>query len=130
MKLIMPLMFSAVLLLQSGISQAGDDRLRLLGSTSLSRAENDRDRINFANCRNDVSRIKLKVRGAPAEIESVVVRFGNGSVQRLPVRDFFKRGSESRWIDVPGKERCVRSITIVGDSQSKRAQARIEVFAR
>ncbi len=125
MKIAAVLFFSAI----STIAFAGNDHNRVIGSTLLAKTENDRDLLQFDKCRADVSRIKLKVRRSNAEIETLVVRFANGEVEHLSVRQRFARGTESRWLDLPGYERCIRSITIVGDSEGTRKQAKIDVIA-
>jgi hypothetical protein len=125
MKLPAAIFFSVI----STLACAGNDHNRVIGSTLLAKAEGDRDVLEFSKCRADVSKIKLKVRRSNAEIETVVVRFANGEVEHVSVRQRFARGSESRWIDMPGYERCIRSITIVGDSEGSRKQAKIEVIA-
>jgi hypothetical protein len=63
-----------------------------------------------------MSHIKLRVSKDPARIDSLVVWFGNGEKKRINVRDHFAVNSESRWINLPGGDRCVKYIKIKGEA--------------
>ncbi len=102
---------------------------RLLGSTFLARAENDKDVIH-TSCRPRVAAIKLKAQRGQVEIEALWVRYKNGDRDRLAVRDRIAEGGESRWIDLPGGHRCVGAIGIIGDTELSRDQARVDVYGR
>ncbi len=103
---------------------------QLLGSTKLTRQENDVDVLRFSSCRGKIAQVKLQVRAANAEIEAIVVHFANGELTRLDLRQRFKKGAASRWVDLPGKDRCISMIKIVGDSEASLKQARVEIFGR
>jgi hypothetical protein len=108
-------------------AHAGDGRL--LGSTRLSRAENDTDVVSVA-CRPKVSSIRLHAARGQVEIERVWVRYGNGKRETLAVRDRLAQGSETRWIDLAGGKRCVVAIGVVGDTELSFDQARVDVWGR
>ena len=57
----------AVFALTLATSAAGA-RAQLLGTTLLTRQENDLDVLRFASCRNGTSQLKLQIRRADAEI--------------------------------------------------------------
>jgi Protein of unknown function (DUF2541) len=103
---------------------------KLLGATLLTRQENDVDVLRFASCRNGIAQLKLHIRRADAEIEAIVVHFANGEISRLSLRQRFKKGAESRWVDLPGGDRCISKIKLVGDSEGSRRQAKVEIYAR
>ncbi|MFK7929883.1 MAG: hypothetical protein AB8H79_16945 [Myxococcota bacterium] len=65
-----------------------------------------------------VNRLQLAVTKHPAEIDRLKVTFFDGSSEVLNVRDRFKPGTTSRWIDVPGALRCIKTIRVVGDTDS------------
>lgn len=119
-------LLAATALLAANYALAAD---RLLGSTHLTRAENDKDVIQ-TTCRPRVTAIKLKALRGQIEIEALWVRFKNGERERLAVRDRIAEGGESRWIDLPGGRRCVVSIGIIGDTELSRDQARVDVYGR
>ncbi len=63
-----------------------------------------------------VKQIKFRISNQPARIDSVVIWFGNGTKQRLNLRQYFAQGSESAWKDLPGRARCVKFIKIKGEA--------------
>lgn len=106
------------------------DPARLLGSTHLSRAENDRDMLRFGKCRRGINAVQLRVHRGQVEVEKLWVDFAKGGRETLEVRERIGQGKESRWIDVRGGERCIKSIGIVGDTELSRDQARVDIWGR
>lgn len=108
--------------------------VRLLGETVLAYHENDLDVMTVQGaCRTPanpaVSKLKLRMTRASGEIEYVAVQYGNGVIDRLQVKEHFRQGGESRWIDLNFGARCVKKIYVIGDTdngQSPRAQ--VEVY--
>ncbi|HRI04255.1 MAG TPA: DUF2541 family protein [Pyrinomonadaceae bacterium] len=89
----------------------------------------DHDRITVTSLRGDFKRIKFKVAKRAIEFYRVVVRFGNGTSQRLAFRQLIPAGGESRWVDLRGTDRVIRSIDFWYDAKSLFGQgARIWVF--
>jgi len=102
---------------------------RLLGQTRLARREHDVDYVNFAGCENVVA-IKLHALRGSAEIETLAVKYGNGTIDRLAVRQRLAQGSQTRWIDLRGARRCVRGVKIVGDTELSLDQTLIQVWGK
>jgi hypothetical protein len=102
---------------------------RLLGETRLSFHENDLDILAFGACQS-VTAIKLRARRGAAEINLLVVKYGNGAVDRLPVRHRIPEGGETRWIDLRGTRRCVTSIAVVGDTERSADRTIIQFWGR
>lgn len=111
-------------------SVACADGARLLGSTRLSQAENDKDVLRFAKCRRGIGAVQLRIARGQVEVEKVWVEFARGGRQSLEVRDRIAEGRASRWIDLRGGERCVTAVGIVGDTERSLDQARVEVWGR
>jgi hypothetical protein len=109
------------------IAQADD--VRHLGSTRLSHAENETDVIR-TDCTPPVRAIKIRAARGAIEIQLLWVRYGNGERDRLEVRERLAEGSETRWIDLRGSERCVKEIGIIGDTEESLDRARVDVFGR
>ncbi len=106
------------------------DPAQLLGSTHLSRSENDKDVIRFKQCRRGINAVQLRVRGGQVEVEKLWVRYAKGGSEQLEVRERIAQGGESRWIDLRGGERCIKAIGLIGDTERSRDQARVDVFGR
>lgn len=102
---------------------------RLLGTTRLAHHENDVDVIRTA-CAPRVHAIQLRAKRGQVEIESLWVRYGDGSTDTLHVRERIGKGGETRWIDLEGGKRCVVEIGVIGDTELSRDRARVNVFGR
>jgi len=74
--------------------------------------------------------LQIKAVDAPVHIESMQVVYENGAPEDIPVRYDFKKGTESRAIDLKGYERKIKEITFVyrtaPNSQDKAAH--IEIY--
>ena len=92
----------------------------VLGKMKLSQSM-DRDVIKLPKCRTSANKpvksLKMKVKKANADIDKLVVVFQNGQRTQLQVREFFRAGTQSRWIDLPGNKRCIKKIIVKGDSE-------------
>ena len=106
------------------------DTARLLGSTRLTKVENDKDVLVFKTCRRGINAVQLRANRGQVEIERLWVRFANGARDELQVRDRIAEGGHSRWLDVNGVERCIKAIGVVGDTELSRDQARIDIWGR
>ena len=110
-------------------AEAGKIRL---GSVSLM-DQKDRDVVRLDRCNQPgnkkVTRLQVQVDKFDAEINRLKVEFHNGETQLLNVRERFRAGTTSRWIDLSGNARCIQQITIIGDSdtraRSNRRQSRV-----
>ncbi len=96
------------------------DRVKHLGSTRLSHAENDLDVLRFNNCRKGIHAIQLRTSRGQVEIERLWVRYANGERDNLNVRDRISKSGATRWIDLRGGNRCVEEIGIIGDTERSR----------
>ena len=98
------------------IPSLAEARMERLGTVRLTWGRQT-DILNIRSCaenREEVRAIQLRVVGGPANIDSVVVQFGNGERQRLRVRENFRAGQRSRWIRLGREARCVRRIWVTG----------------
>ena len=95
----------------------------LLGTVSLL-DQKDRDVVTLAPCKTSnnkkISKIQLEIKRYNAEINKLKVVYHNGESQLLTVRQNFKAGTTSRWIDLNGAARCVNKIIVIGDTNTRR----------
>ena len=100
-----------------------------LGTVSLMDTK-DKDVVNLPACRSSsnkpVTRLQVQVAAFDAEIDRLNVQFHNGENQNLSVREKFKAGSTSRWIDLSGNARCIKKIIILGDTDTRRRTNRLQ----
>ena len=109
------------------------EKARHLGSTKLAKLEKDLDILKLPACKRRgarVEEVKLRAVHGQAEIEKLWVRFADGTVQNLDVRQRIGKGEETRWIDLNGGERCVREIAVIGDTELSLDKTRIDFFGR
>lgn len=109
------ILFGLIAFAMSAVKAAEVD---YLGQTSMGLYFVDNDSLHIGNCpsamNEPIQRIKLKITTADVRIESLSVRFGNGQREVYQVRQSFRPGSESGWIDLQGGSRCVEEISITG----------------
>lgn len=100
----------------------------LLGSRRVS-DRIDHDVIGVGGERGDYRRIRFTVQRASVDFYRVVVHFGNGSDQRVELRNTIPAGGESRVIDLEGNDRVIRSVEFWYDANTMRGrQAQVRVF--
>lgn len=76
------------------------------------------------------SKIKVNVSGN-LNMHKVVVHYANGTRQNLSIRHNFKRGQDSRVIDLNGGKRIIRSIDLLYDTKNRaRKKAKVFVYGR
>lgn len=81
----------------------------ILGSTTVKDGL-DRDEVQVTAARGVFRKIKIKVRKAPLEMQRLVVHYGNGDIDKIPLRKDFSRGSESRVIDLEANNRVIKKV--------------------
>ena len=82
-----------------------------IGETTVD-FKTDLDKVLIVGADN-FKAIKLKATDAPVHIENLEVVYGNGDPEQIPIRFDFKAGSDSRQIDLKGKDRKVKQINLV-----------------
>ena len=70
----------------------------------------DHDDIQVGRYDSRFHSVMLKVRYAPIQFDHVVIHYGDGEAQTLPVKTFIPPGRSSHWIVLPGGERVIRSL--------------------
>lgn len=101
----------------------------LLGERSV-RLINERDIIPVGG-RKQYARLKLKVKETGIQILSMTVRLATGQVLNPPLRTFIAKNSESRVIDIPGRDRAITSVTLVYQSRpGSRERAIVQLYGK
>lgn len=74
--------------------------------------------------------LRLKATDAPIHIESMQVVYENGDPENIPVRYDFKKGTESRNIDLQGNKRKIKEIDFVYNTvpNFKAEKAHLEIW--
>jgi|SRR5688572_11268774 len=91
----------------------------------------DHDEIMVTALEGDFSAIKLFVENEGIHFERVVVHFGNGGQQEIPVRSFIKAGGETRVFDLPGNDRVIRKVDLFYKSRAAtKRKAKVVLYGR
>ena len=106
---------------------------RLIGSTNLM-LQHDADDI-FLRCPspgNSFAAVQVGVRGNNAQINRIVLTFGNGERQALSLRPYFAQGSYSEIKDLRQNRRCIQRIHVEGRTVDQSGgiprQALVQIF--
>jgi hypothetical protein len=72
----------------------------------------DHDNIKVGRYAGRFHSILLKVNVAPIQFDHVVIHYGDGYAETLPVNSFISPGGNSRWIVLPGGRRVIHSLEL------------------
>ncbi|MGA9812515.1 MAG: hypothetical protein WBQ64_07055, partial [Terriglobales bacterium] len=72
----------------------------------------DHDSIKVGRSDGSFRAIRLRVSGGAINFERVVVRFGNGTQEEIPIRSRIPNGGQTRAIDLPGERRMIQSLDL------------------
>ncbi len=103
---------SLVLLLACCTSmQAQRGRWTYLGDSHVD-GNNDHDSIRVGRSDGTFRAIQLRISGGAINFDRVIVRYGNGSQEEIPIRARIPSGGKTRAIDLPGDRRVIQSVDI------------------
>lgn len=72
----------------------------------------DHDSIKVGRSDGGFRAIQLRISGGAIYFERVVVRYGNGTQEEIPVRARIPDGGQTRVIDLPGERRLIESVDL------------------
>jgi hypothetical protein len=91
----------------------------------------DYDVIPVTILRGDFRRIKLAVRKNGIFINDLVVVYGTGGTDNIPIRTLIRAGGESRVIDLRGGDRIIRSVQLLYRSiPNSKGRAEVKLYGR
>ena len=64
----------------------------------------------------------IKVTGGAINMHRMLVQYGNGGKEEIPLKHTFAKGRNSRMIDLKGKLRLIKKVTFWYDSKNRQAQ--------
>ena len=86
-------------------------RWTYLGNSHVDGAT-DHDSIKVGRSDGGFRAIQLRISGGAINFERVVVRYGNGTQEEIPVRARIPDGGQTRVIDLPGERRLIESVDL------------------
>ena len=78
----------------------------------------DHDTIAVTAAKGTFTAVRFDVTGHAVDFHRVVIHFRNGDDQRVELRNTIRSGSQSRVIDIEGKDRVIRSIDFWYDAKT------------
>ena len=91
--------------------QAQRGRWTFLGDSHVDGSV-DHDSIKVGRSDGTFRAIQLRVSGGAINFERVIVRYGNGTQEEIPVRARIPNGGHTRVIDLPGERRIIQSVDL------------------
>lgn len=73
----------------------------------------DRDVITVGRREGRFKAVRVRVQKVDVFMENLRVIYANGDPDDLPVREKIKKGTETRWIDLKGRERAIERIELI-----------------
>lgn len=126
----MKTIFLLLLSLATISNQAEAQRWEHLGSRVVNWGL-DRDVIPVTWREGKFDALRLEVRGGNVNMHRMIVHFENGAIQEIELRQRFRRGAESRVIDLAGNNRFIEKVVFVYDTQNRsRRKAVVSLFGR
>jgi hypothetical protein len=135
MKRVIPFLFLAILFWESASALAKQapqkpPRWVLLGVRKVDFAM-DRDVILVGANKGVFKKLQVKVENGSLNMHRMTVEYGNGSIDKIELKHYFKPGDNTRVIDLEAGSRVIRKITIWYDTQNTaHRKARILVYGR
>lgn len=91
----------------------------------------DRDVIHVGANDGTFKKFKIKVKGGNVNMHKMVVEYGNGTKDNIPVKHTFRKGDDSRIIDLEGGKRVIKGITFWYDTKNlSRKKATVIVYGK
>ena len=72
----------------------------------------DHDSIKVGRSDGGFRAIQLRISGGAVNFDRVIVRYGNGTQEEIPVRSRIPDGGRTRVIDLPGERRIIQSVDL------------------
>jgi hypothetical protein len=72
----------------------------------------DHDSIRVGRSAGAYRAIQLRISGGSINFDRVIVRYGNGEQEEIPIRARIPDGGQTRVIDLPGSRRMIQSLDL------------------
>lgn len=91
----------------------------------------DRDVLHVGKNDGTFKKLKIKVTGGSINMHKMVIEYGNGQRDNVPLVHTFIKGSDSRVIDLQGRNRVIKDITFLYDTKNgAKRRATVHVYGR
>jgi hypothetical protein len=105
------LLFAVLVALGIARGASAQPRMIFLGMAHVD-GPTDHDDIKVGPYAGRYHSIVLRVKYAPIQFDHVVIHYGNGTAQTLPVRSLIRPGGQSAPVMLPGGDRVIESLEL------------------
>ena len=104
-------LFAALLVTALSAPSLYAQRMERLGDAHVD-GSTDHDSIRVGRSNGAYRAIQLRVSGGAINFDRVIIRYGDGLSQEIPVRARIPDGDHTRLIDLPGDRRFIQSVDL------------------
>ena len=115
-----------VLALYSSL-HARREQWQYLGDSHVDGSQ-DHDSIKVGRSAGTYRAIQLRISGGAINFERVIVRYGNGSQEEIPIRTRIPDGGQTRVIDLPGERRIIQSLDLWYGKENWRRRPKVSLY--
>jgi hypothetical protein len=90
----------------------------------------DHDNIKVGKGEGPFREIQLRVRDGGIEFQRVIVHYGNGASDEIPVRQVIRAGGQTRAIDLRGERRNIKSLELFYAKLHSNQRPMVELYGR
>lgn len=90
----------------------------------------EKDVLRVGASEGGFTKLKIKVTRGTVNMRRMVVTYGNGTKDEIPLKFTFRKGAESRVIDLRGGKRIIKKITFIYDKRGLGKRAKVWVAGR
>ena len=110
-------LFAVIILLNSSGLYAQQSKWEKLGSRKVNFTI-DKDVIQLGAKEGAFSKLMIKVTGGAINMHRMIIHYGNGGKEEIPLKHSFSKGKNSRMIDIKGRVRLIKNVTFWYDSKN------------
>jgi hypothetical protein len=88
----------------------------------------DHDSIKVGRSDGTFRAIQLRISGGAINFDRVIVRYGNGTQEEIPVRARIPDHGQTRVIDLPGDRRIIQSVDLWYSKDNWRRRPKVSLY--
>jgi hypothetical protein len=106
---------------------ARKEQWEYLGDSHVDGAQ-DHDSIKVGRSAGNYRAIQLRISGGAIHFERVIVRYGNGTQEEIPIRAHIPDGGQTRVIELPGERRIIQSLDLWYGKENWKKRPKVSLY--
>ena len=99
-----------------------------LGNAHVDSAD-DHKNIKVGSDDGQFHKIQLRVHGGAVDFQRVVIHYGNGDKEELPVQDRIRDGGKTKSLELPGERRTIESVELWYSKEHLDTRPEVRLYA-